>query len=1326
MRGIEGPTQLGIERGGGSDEAEYEEKSVRVSEEASRRLEEVAKRWQVTLNTVVEGAWSVVMSRYSGQQEVVFGTTMSGRGGGLKGIEGMVGLFINTLPVRVEVRGEEGVREVMRRVQEKQVKVLENEHSPLMEVQGWSGVGRGVSLFEAIYVFQNYPMDAGISEKAGAALRISEVMESSKNNYGLTVRGIPGRELVLDVVYDSGRYEAGGMERMLSHLRRVLEGMAENEQSRVNELPMMSRQEQEEVIVEWNQTAAEYPRESCVHELFEQQVEQTPEAVAVVYEGEQLSYEELNRRANQVAHYLREMGVGPEVKVGLCVGRGLEMVVGLLGVMKAGGAYLPLDANYPQERLAYMIEDAECNVTLATTAAEEKLRGLKTSVVNLDRDWGPIAQGSDDKPAVTVLSDNAAYIIYTSGSTGRPKGVEVGHRQLVNYSTAMLALLQPSRGASFALVSTIAADLGNTMLYPSLVGGGRLHIISQQRASDAERLGEYFSREQIDYLKIVPSHLRALNGSGGGVMPNRVLVIGGEASGAEWVKQWSSQKPECRIMNHYGPTEATVGAVTQMVEEGERWETGEGKVVLGRPISNAQVYILDQRQEPVPVGVAGELYIGGEGVARGYVKRGAETAEKFVANPFGAEAGVRMYRTGDRARYEEDGKIEFLGRVDDQVKVRGYRIELGEVEAALSQHERVEQAVVVAREDEPGQRRLVAYLVVKQEVSIQELRAYLSEKLPDYMVPSAFVQLEQMPLTANGKVDRRALPRPELDSSRGEYVGARTREEEILCQIWSEVLGVERVSVEDNFFELGGDSILSIQVIARARQAGLQLTPRQFFERQTIAGLAELAGGGSEAEAEQGELSGEVPLTPIQREFFQRGLARPEHYNQSVLLEVDGGVDSQLMQEAVLWLVRHHDALRLMYEQKGGEWIQEYGGVAGEGVYQRVDLSGIGDEQRIKAMEEDAAEQQASLSLCEGKMMRAVEYDLGESGRRLLVVVHHLAIDGVSWRILLEDLQRGYEQLRSGEAVDLGAKTSSYRQWAERLEQYSRSQEIRAEIEYWERQQPSAVEAEEREGDEGKRSYATARRARRWLSEEQTRELLAEVPAVYHTQINDVLLAVLWEANRRWSGDRSLVVELEGHGREEIFADVEVTRTVGWFTSIYPVRLEAESEEIGGALKEIKEQLRGVPNRGIGYGVLRYLSRDEEVERRLRGGAEAEVRFNYLGQFDQVLRAEGMLRPAMESSGPSQAAENRMTRALDVSGMVAGGRLRMEWVYSEQEQDEGGIEELADHYMEVLGELMEHCRSAEAGGYTPSDFPEVQLSVDELDNIIAKLNQATE
>ncbi|PYP82414.1 MAG: non-ribosomal peptide synthetase, partial [Blastocatellia bacterium AA13] len=491
----------------------------------------------------------------------------------------------------------------------------------------------------------------------------------------------------------------------------------------VMDLPLISRDEWDEVIVEWNQTAANYPRERCVHELIEEQVAMIPDAVSVVYEGEHLSYGELNRRGNQLGHFLRKLGVEPEVKVGLCVERSIEMIVGILGVMKAGGAYVPLEVDHPRERLAYMIENGECKTTITTRDSIEKLAQIPTSVVNLDIEWGQIRQESEEKPEAAITSENAAYVIYTSGSTGKPKGVEVGHRQLVNYATALIGQLRPNQGASFGVISTIAADLGNTMVYPSLIGGGKLHIISKERAWDAKGLGGYFADEQIDYLKIVPSHLKALTASRGEVIPNRVLVIGGEAAGADWIKEWSKQKPECRIVNHYGPTEATVGTLTQEIRESERWESAKGTAVLGRPINNTQVYILDERQEPAPVGVAGELYIGGDGLARGYVKRAGETAEKFIANPYGVE-GSRMYRTGDRARYQEEGKIEFLGRVDDQVKVRGYRIELGEIEGALKEHESIEQAVVLAREDEPGDRRLVAYIVMKKGAGRSELKEY--------------------------------------------------------------------------------------------------------------------------------------------------------------------------------------------------------------------------------------------------------------------------------------------------------------------------------------------------------------------------------------------------------------------------------------------------------------------------------------------------------------------------------------------------------------------------------------------------------------------------
>ena len=756
--------------------------------------------------------------------------------------------------------------------------------------------------------------------------------------------------------------------------------MAKKSAHGVMDLPLVSQQEWEEVIVEWNQTAADYPRDRCVHELFEQQAGQTPDAVAVVYEGEQLSYGELNRRANQLAHYLREKGVGPEAKVGLCVERGVWLVVGLMGVIKAGGAYVPMEAGNPAERLSYMMEESGCAVTVATSSTVDKLRGIKTALVNLDTDREQIARQSDVNPVVELSADNLAYVIYTSGSTGRPKGVAIAHRQLINYTTALLEKLQPSGGASFALVLTIAADLGNTMVYPSLLGGGRLHVIAQRLATDAEGLSEYFGREQIDYLKIVPSHLRALQTTGKHVMPRRVLVIGGEAARAEWIKEWSSQMPGCRIMNHYGPTEATVGALTHTAGNAERWETDSGMVVLGRPIGNAQVYILDERQEPVAVGVGGELYIGGEGVARGYVNRGAETAERFMANPFGATAGSRMYRTGDRARYGEDGKVEFLGRADDQVKVRGYRIELGEIEATLKQHERVEQAVVVAREDEPGEKRLVAYVVAGQQVDSQELRSYLTAKLPDCMVPSALVVLERLPLTQNGKIDRGALPKPELSRGSSQYEEPHTAVEEIVCGIWAEVLRVEKVGTCDKFIELGGHSLLAMQVAARVRNTfGVDVPLESLITNQTAAAFAaeveqQRRIGGAPVEAiRRAARDRELPLSFAQQSLWFNDQLKPGSaaYNIPFALRLLGRLDVDALRRSLDEIVRRHEVLRTCFPSRDGQARQEIQGV-GELRQDFIDLMQSDEAEREQKLQEVLqGEARRGFNLTSGPLFRA-------------------------------------------------------------------------------------------------------------------------------------------------------------------------------------------------------------------------------------------------------------------------------------------------------------------------------------------------------------------
>ena len=610
-----------------------------------------------------------------------------------------------------------------------------------------------------------------------------------------------------------------------------------------------------------------YPEDQCFQQLFAQQVAQRPQAVAVVFENDSVSYRKLDMRANQLAHYLQRHGVGPEARLGLCVSRSIEMIVAVLGIFKAGGAYVPLDPNYPQERLAFFAKDADLHVILTQEKFQEHLSPLGVEQILLDADWPVIAQEEASTPASEARADSLAYVIYTSGSTGRPKGVEVEHRQVLNYVDGILERLKVPAGSSFATVSPLTADLGNTMVYPALATGGTLHIISEDRAADPEALGAYFQLHQPDCLKIVPSHLATLlmGAAPAEVLPQKRLVVGGETCPWHLVEKVQALKPGCTVINHYGPTETTVGVTTHQVEAKDRTTGHSPSVPIGRPLPNSQLYILDLHKNPVPLGVAGEVYIGGRGLARGYAGAPELTAEKFVPHPYSEEPGARLYKTGDRARFLADGTIEFLGRIDHQVKLRGFRIELGEIETVLNQHNKVQAAVVVVREKEGNEKQLVAYVVPKQgQLSPSDLRQFLKQTLPEYMVPTIFVMLEDLPLTRNGKVDRRSLPEPDngLTGSAENFVPARNPTEATLAEIWGSLLRVEQVGVHDNFFDLGGHSLLATRVVSRIQQEfHVDLQLRHFLNMPTVAELAKglegllwiNAGSPGEGEAESQE-----------------------------------------------------------------------------------------------------------------------------------------------------------------------------------------------------------------------------------------------------------------------------------------------------------------------------------------------------------------------------------------------------------------------------------------------------------------------------------------
>ena len=838
---------------------------VKLDEQLTEKLRYLASASNTSLYQILLTAFYVQLYRYTNQTDILIGSPMRGRTA--KEFKEIVGYFSNLTVLRVSVQENATFTELLAQVgkivrqaqkhqdypfswlADKLQPQRDTSRSPLCQVSfAWQAQTWCEAKNNSLHLQKSVlPMEPYLLGQRGGHLDLSLMVREAKG------------EIEPCWQYNTDLFDAATIERMAKHFVRLLNSIVLNPQQPISQLLMLTEVEQQQLLFEWNNTQADYPLDKCIHQLFEEQVERTPDHIAVVFEDQQLNYRELNARANQLAHYLQKLGVGPDVLVGICVERSLEMIVGILGILKAGGGYVPLEPAYPQERLDFMLGESQAQVLLTQSSLAARFTHHDIPVVYLDSDWQKIAEFEEENPKNTTTAKNLIYTIFTSGSTGKAKGVVIEHRQLLNYLNGIQERCLSKPGGQFALVSTFAADLGNTVIFPSLINGGCLHILSEARTTDSNAFLEYCQQHPFDYLKIVPSHLAALLSAAQleTRLPWQKLILGGETTTWNLAEKVLIHAPQCQIFNHYGPTEATVGVLTfamdsQSISPSQR-DSSTQNVPLGRPLANTQIYLLDQNLQPVPIGVQGELYIAGASLARGYLNRPELTNEKFISHPFHQTTESRLYKTGDLARYLPDGNIEYLGRIDNQVKIRGFRIELGEIEAVLSQHNYVGTTCVIAREDSPGIKRLVAYIVPPKNVtpSTNELRQFLKARLPDYMIPSAFVTLETLPLTPNGKLDHRALPEPNL---RGEielnFVAPRNLEEEILATIWSQVLRVEPVGIYDNFFELGGDSILTIQIITRARKAGLELTPKQLFTHQSIAELATVATRVTESQTE--------------------------------------------------------------------------------------------------------------------------------------------------------------------------------------------------------------------------------------------------------------------------------------------------------------------------------------------------------------------------------------------------------------------------------------------------------------------------------------------
>ena len=1338
-----GPKEEGGRHGVGSH-------PVAITEQLSNELQSVARQIGVPLKSVVLAAHLRVLGLLSGTGDVVTGLVMNGRPESSDS-RNVLGLFLNTVPFRLNIRPESW-RELIRRVFETELNLLAHRRFPLLEVKKLSGSRK---LYDVGFNFTHFHVYKALWHSGKIAVVDISAFEQSDFSLIANFSVDPGDgRLSLSLNFSPEEFTPQHVARIGDFYLRAVHSIAEAPECQCG-VNLLSTQERHQLLVEWNHTEHEV-QSTTLPMLFERQVMRSPQATALVFEESTLTYAQLNAQANRLAHLLIGRGIGPENLVALALPRSAEMIIALLGILKAGAAYLPLDPEYPAERLRYMLRDAQPACVLTSIQIAERLPENVAQILHDHPDTvRALAQSLETNPSDAERTGplsprNPAYVIYTSGSTGQPKGVLIEQGSLINFLSWLQTTYPVEKDNAYLLKTNYTFDVSITELFGWFFGQGKLVILPPGEQRNPSAIPEFIDRFGVSHVNFTPSALRSFleiqaDGSGARLKSLKYLMVAGEQFSPPLRQKLQTIRGLTGVENIYGPTEATVYALQYSLLQCDYKDL----VPIGRPISNTQAYVLDANLNPVPVGVPGELYIAGAGLARGYLKRPALSAERFVADPFGPP-GKRMYRTGDLARWRAEGVLEFLGRADQQLKIRGFRIEPGEIEAVLARHPSVAQAAVIGREDPVGDKRLVGYVVAQsgQRAEPALLRSHVAQSLPEYMVPGAIVVLEALPLSPNGKLDRKALPAPELTTIGAGRRAPSTAQEEILCALFAETLGIAGVGIEGNFFELGGDSISSIQLVAKARKAGLIISPRDVFEHQSVEALAAAASVVQATDAAPGADSGGVgrlPLSPIMHWLLERG-GSIRGFSQSMLLEVGAKLTEEQLVGVLQALLDHHDALRLRLVGASDSVersleIPGPGTIKAAGCVRRVEVSGLDEGGRLACMVEQAQGAQARLEPEAGLMLQAVWFDAGpEQAGRLLLTIHHLAVDGVSWRILVPELAAAFEAISAGRRPELEPCGTSFRHWAQRLWAAAREAGRLEELTYWKAtlSEPDPLLSDQPlEPKEG----TSVRHLTLRLPADVTVSLLTTVPAAFHGRVNDVLLTALVVAVAAWrrrraqgKGSNAVLIDLESHGREEeLFEGLDLTRTVGWFTSLFPVWLDAgglDLEEalrggaaLGEALKRIKEQLRRVPGGGLGYGLLRYLN--PETAPALSGLASPQIGFNYLGRFGGSEAAGWGIAPEAGAVLGLSGSDSDLPPAhgLEVNAVTLeerdGPQLSATWSWPGALLSEEAVSDLARGWFEALEALVRHTAEPGAGGHTPSDLPLVSVSQAEIDRLEA-------
>ncbi|MGE8158582.1 amino acid adenylation domain-containing protein [Paraburkholderia sp. NPDC080076] len=1290
--------------------------ALRLPVALSEAVRETARRAQASPFTVLLAAFDAWLYRLTGATDVVVAAPIAHRQRAETAL--LVGLFLNTLALRARVAPDQSFAALLDGVRRSAFDAFAHQDVPFDQVLDAvkPPVRRGDAWLKVKFA-QQFDLELS-AELPGASVRMSPGLDlAARFDYALDFTDDPrGIELVVAYALD-GIDERTAQAWLHSYAALVADAVRDPQRA-IAELDCADSADYRAA----RRGRELKPAADNVLALFARHACETPHRVALADADTQLTYAEVDAASDRIAFALRERGVSAEQPVAVCIERSVRFAAALIGVMKSGAYVVPLDPAAPHERLTASVQACGARWIL-TTSKDVTTVGAATAL-----DFDMLTQASSSASAgdttatashTPPLANQAAYLIFTSGSTGTPKGVVISHGALVDYVEGMLDELAFAANASMAMVSTVAADLGHTTLFGALCSGRTLHLLPAQCAFDPDRFAHEMRTRNVGILKIVPSHLHALLDAQhpADVLPAHALVTGGETLPWSLVERIAVIKPACRVINHYGPTEATVGALTCDTSSSAQAAVhalSAHAVPLGLPLPNAYACVLDSHGASVPPGAIGELYLGGPGLARGYLNRAAATAERFVPNPFAP--GERLYRTGDRVRLRADHRLDFLGRLDDQVKIRGYRVEPGEVSAALRALDGIAQAETLAVEHE-GRLRLASFVTLTSGARFDEaaLRAALSARLPDYMVPAVLQRVATLPVTANGKVDRAALralaaaPAPLVAT--GDAPQGAT--EEALAAVWMDVLKAERVGRDDNFFELGGDSILVLQVIARSRKRGVRFTPKQLFDAPTLAQLARVATmvdvtvqqaapGASKAQAAPSKLEQSAALTPAQLRFFALEIPRRGHWNQSIELDTQAPFDFDAFARAFETLLTHHEIFRQRFTPDGaqGEWRL----TLAERAFDTLPLAAVSARDEADALAQfDAL--QSTLDLTHGPLVCALAALLPDGTTKLYLAIHHIIVDGVSWRVLLDDLDAAYRAACERRSVRLASTGTSAQEWAARLARAAldiTNSPFAAELPYW---TALAAPCDDLPLDrpQAKASNADAQSVIQTIGADLTRAALTEANAAYRTQMIELLIAALAQ-----SLDMPVCrIELEGHGREALFDDVDVSRTPGWLTSHYPVQFTLESTP-AATLGAVKDTLRAVPNKGLGFGVLRHYG-DTATLAALAAVPRPHVTFNYLGQFDAP--RDAVLVPRFGGAGCERDPAGPIGNALAIHAYIDGDAtrtLKVHWVYGATQFERATVEAIAQRFESALADLTAACAARLAqrgGGATPGDYP---------------------